>query len=120
MKVPYATVTPYVTKDGAVIRELIHPACHENRELSLAEATVAPGSRTVLHRHRLSEEIYHITAGEGMMTCGSDSFPVAVGDTVLIPPGTPHCIANTGPAELRLLCCCAPAYSHDDTELLER
>ncbi len=53
------------------------------------------------------------------MTLGSESFTVKPGDTVCIPPGTPHNIANTGGAELRILCCCAPAYSHNDTDLLE-
>ena len=33
------------------------------------------------------------------------------GDAVVIPPGTPHKLLNTGPEPLVLLCCCAPAYS---------
>ena len=52
------------------------------------------------------------------MTLGSDSFDVTAGDSVCITPGTPHCIENTGDTELRLLCCCAPAYAHTDTEIL--
>jgi mannose-6-phosphate isomerase-like protein (cupin superfamily) len=43
---------------------------------------------------------------------------VQVGDTVCIPPGTPHCVENTGTEPLRILCACAPPYAHDDTELL--
>jgi mannose-6-phosphate isomerase-like protein (cupin superfamily) len=43
---------------------------------------------------------------------------VRTGDTVCIPPGTPHRIRNTGAGPLRILCCCSPAYSHDDTELV--
>ena len=53
------------------------------------------------------------------MTLGEESFDVAVGDTVIILPGTRHTITNTGPEDLRFLCCCAPAYSHDDTELMD-
>jgi mannose-6-phosphate isomerase-like protein (cupin superfamily) len=52
------------------------------------------------------------------MVLGDESFPVAPGDTVLIPPGMPHCIENLGEEPLVLLCCCAPAYAHSDTELL--
>lgn len=118
MKHPYADALPYITKDGSEIRELMHPAVHGNRAQSLAEATVPPGGRTALHRHHITEELYHITAGEGMMTLGEARFAVRVGDTVCIPPGTPHCIEATGDGPLKLLCCCAPAYSHDDTELL--
>lgn len=113
-------VPAYVTKDGSEIRELMHPAVHAGaRTQSLAEATVFPGQRTLLHRHGVTEELYHITAGSGRMTLGNEQFGVAPGDTVLIPPGTAHCIENRGDVPLRLLCCCAPAYAHDDTEVLE-
>lgn len=115
----YATVTAYRTRDGSEIRELMHPGVHGNRAQSLAEASVEPGTRTILHRHHRTEELYHITAGHGRMTLGNETFDVAAGDTVCILPGTPHCIEASGESTLRLLCCCAPAYSHDDTELLE-
>lgn len=116
---PYAAVIAYLTKDGSEIRELMHPSVHGNTEQSLAEASVPVGKRTVLHRHRITEELYHITAGVGRMVLGEESFEVRVGDTVCIPPEIPHCIENLGQENLRLLCCCSPAYSHDDTELLE-
>ena len=114
----YSTVPAYLTKDGSEIRELMHPNVHGNRAQSLAEATVPAGTRTLLHRHEATEELYHITAGAGLMTLGEEQFPVAVGDTILIVPGTPHCIAAVGSAALVLLCCCSPAYSHADTQLL--
>jgi mannose-6-phosphate isomerase-like protein (cupin superfamily) len=117
---PYATVPAYRTKDGSEIRELMHPDVHGNRAQSLAEATVPAGRRTLLHRHHRSEELYHITAGRGRMTLGADCFAVQPGDTIFIAPGTAHCIEAIGDEPLRLLCCCAPAYSHGDTELLEQ
>ncbi len=116
----YTGVAPYITKDGSEIRELMHPAVHGNRKQSLAEATIQPGCKTELHRHATTEELYHITAGTGLMTLGQERFPVRPGDTVCIPPGTPHCIEATGEAPLKLLCCCSPAYDHADTELLQR
>ncbi len=118
MKSRYGDATAYLTKDGSAIRELLHPNRHGNHNQSLAEATVPSGTKTLLHRHRLTEELYHITAGQGLMTLGDESFAVTVGDTVLIPPGTPHCVAAIGAEALRILCCCSPAYRHEDTELL--
>ncbi|KFB75772.1 MAG: cupin domain-containing protein [Candidatus Accumulibacter sp.] len=115
----YAAVPPYITKDGSEIRELMHPAVQGNRNQSLAEATLSAGTRTMLHRHLVTEEIYHITAGEGQMTLGADLFKVGVGDTICIAPGTAHCIAASTTGALVLLCCCSPAYSHTDTEILE-
>ena len=118
MKHSYDDVTPYVTKDGSEIRELMHPARHGNRAQSLAEAKLAPGMRTALHRHGATEEIYYVTQGRGCMTLGAATFEVKPGDAVCIPPGTAHCIENISEEPLRILCACSPAYSHEDTELL--
>jgi len=111
-------VSPYVTRDGSEIRELLHPGQHGVLNQSLAEAVIPPGTATLLHRHKMSEEIYHVKQGNGLMTLGGETFAIAVGDSVAIAPGTPHRVENTGAGALHILCCCAPAYSHDDTELL--
>lgn len=111
-------VEPYVTRDGSIIRELMHPDVQGNRAQSLAEAIVPPGATTCLHRHGRTEEIYHFVAGRGRMRLGEETFEVTAGDTVCIPPGTAHSLANDGPDALVLLCACSPAYSHEDTELL--
>lgn len=115
----YSAINAYVTRDGSLIRELMHPGQQGNAQQSLAEAEIAPGATTHLHYHHCSEELYHIVSGQGLMTLGSEDFAVTVGDTVCIPPGTPHCIRNTGTTPLRILCCCAPAYAHDDTVLVD-
>lgn len=119
MRTRYKDIEAYITKDGSLIRELMQPGgVHGNRNQSLAEAEVPVGVKTHLHLHRESEELYHITAGQGLMHLGDERLVVGVGDTVLIPPGTPHYIENTGEQAVKILCCCSPAYSHDDTELL--
>jgi mannose-6-phosphate isomerase-like protein (cupin superfamily) len=53
------------------------------------------------------------------MRLGDEERDVAAGDTVVIPPGVEHKVWNTGAEPLRLLCACAPAYSHEDTVLTE-
>ena len=111
--------TPFITADGSSIRELAGVPTGNAANQSLAEATVPPGSETIEHYHRTSEEIYLFTSGMGEMTLGGDGAAVRAGDAVVIPPGTPHKLRNTGPEPLVLLCCCAPAYSHEDTVLLE-
>jgi mannose-6-phosphate isomerase-like protein (cupin superfamily) len=114
----YADIEPYVTKDGSLIRELMHPARHDSQAQSLAEAVVPVGGETTLHLHRTSEEVYHVTGGSGIMTLGAETFAIRPGDTVCIPPRTAHRVRNTGSDPLVILCACAPAYCHDDTELL--
>ncbi|MFV1997288.1 MAG: cupin domain-containing protein [Acidiferrobacterales bacterium] len=113
----YNDIQPYFTKDGSLIRELMHPDRQGNRLQSLAEATVLAGTKTKLHRHQKTEELYYIAAGEGWMTLGDKSFLVAQGDTICIEPGTPHCIENKGQSDLKILCCCTPPYDHEDTDL---
>jgi mannose-6-phosphate isomerase-like protein (cupin superfamily) len=109
----------FTTKDGSSIRELAGrvalPAAHQ----SLAEATVPVGSATTAHYHPVAEELYFITAGTGRLRIGDDERDVHVGDCAVIPPGAEHKLFNTGEEPLVLLCCCSPAYSHEDTVLTE-
>jgi mannose-6-phosphate isomerase-like protein (cupin superfamily) len=107
----------FVTLDGSMIREVAGAVSLPSANQSLAEATVRPGGATVEHFHRVTEELYFITAGEGLMRLAGEQRPVARGDCILIPPGDRHQIVNTGAEPLRLLCCCAPPYSNDDTIL---
>src|SRR3989344_618628 len=115
----YASVKPFTAKDGSIIRELMHPDVHGNANQSLAEAIVPVGQGTQLHKHLRSEEIYHVTNGEGRMGRGNEIFPMDPGDTICMPTGTPLRVGNNGPTELKILCSCSPPYSHDDTELLK-
>lgn len=112
-------VPAFVTKDGSEIRELL---AHRNsciRQQSLAEARLAPQQSTTPHYHVRTEEIYFIVAGRGQMRVGDQQRDVQAGDAIAIPPGQPHQITNVGTDTLRLLCCCAPPYEHEDTVLLD-
>ena len=117
MKHSLEDAAPFRTLDGSEIRELLHPQHGGPANQSLAEARVPADATTLAHHHVLSEEIYHILDGTGLMTLGDETFEVAPGDSVLIPPGTRHFIHNPGPGTLRFLCCCSPAYAHEDTVL---
>lgn len=123
MKTRRDDIQPYVTKDGSLIRELMHPAVHPpastesggGGRLSLAEAEVGPGVATMVHVHDRAEEIYHFTAGSGRMILDGREFSVGPGDTVRIAPGLAHAVRNDANIPLVFLCCCAPPYAHDDT-----
>jgi mannose-6-phosphate isomerase-like protein (cupin superfamily) len=112
-------VPSFVTKDGSEIRELLAHRNSPVRNQSLAEARVHPGAATQEHYHRVTEEIYYITHGQGRMRIEGEMREVNVGDAIAIPPGKKHKIWNTGAETLRLLCCCAPAYEHEDTVITE-
>ncbi len=106
---------PFTTADGSTIRELLGIPTAPVVNQSLAEATLEPGQATQRHYHAQTEEIYYIVEGAGEIELGGDSRQVEVGDAVLIPPGEWHQIRAAPATRLRFLCCCAPAYRHEDT-----
>lgn len=110
---------PFITADGSQIREFLNPGNSPLLNQSLAEATLAPGQCTQAHFHPLAEEIYFITQGAGTIRIGDETREVGARDAVAIPRGQKHQICNHGDLDLIFLCACAPAYSHDDTVLIE-
>ena len=112
-------ITPFITKDGSEIRELL---AHRNsgiRNQSLAEARLPVGAATQEHFHPVAEEIYYITHGMGKIRIENELREVQPGDAIAILPGQKHKLWNTGTETLKLLCCCAPAYEHSDTIITE-
>jgi len=105
----------FVTADGSTIRELLGIPTAPVRNQSLAEGTLAPGQATQRHYHRDAEEIYFVVQGTGAMEVDGARETVVVGDAILIPPGAWHELRNDTDSPLRILCCCAPPYRHEDT-----
>ncbi len=114
-----SNTTPFTTKDGSEIRELLSHRNSAIRNQSLAEARLPVGAATQEHYHPRAEEIYYITHGHGRMRIGQEVREVVAGDAIAIRPGQRHKLWNTGAEPLRLLCCCAPAYEHSDTVITE-
>jgi mannose-6-phosphate isomerase-like protein (cupin superfamily) len=112
-------MTPFTTKDGSEIRELLAWRNSSIRNQSLAEARLSVGGSTQEHFHVKTEEIYYITHGTGRLRIEEELREVESGDAIAIPPGKKHKLWNTGREPLRLLCCCAPAYEDDDTVMTE-
>jgi len=109
---------PFTTLDGSTIREVCGPAWTPARNQSLAEATVPPGGATIPHYHLESEELYFFTTGTGRLRIADETRVVGPGDCAVIPPGVEHQLWADAGAPLVLLCCCAPAYRHEDTVLV--
>jgi mannose-6-phosphate isomerase-like protein (cupin superfamily) len=109
--------TEFWIRERCYIRELVNSA--SIGAFSLAEARVEPGIRT--ERHRLTvDEWYVITAGQGSVVVGDDEpVPVAPGDVVQIPAGTPQHIENTGSKDLVFECICLPRFTPDCYEAVE-
>jgi len=109
----YAEQKPFTTKDGSTIRSLLDLSNAPVQKQSLAEATLPIGGETERHYHKVSEELYYLLEGTGLMEIDGEEREVGPGDAILIPPGAWHQIKAVD--ALRFLCCCAPPYQHDDT-----
>jgi quercetin dioxygenase-like cupin family protein len=56
------------------------------------------------HRHDGFEEVIHVLEGNGCTEADSGSYPLAAGDTIVLPSGEWHATRNTGDTTLKLLC----------------
>jgi len=66
------------------------------------------GGKTPPNSHAGAYELFYILKGEGQAYCDEHEAPITAGDTVVLPPGTEHVIANTGPGKLYALCLMVP------------
>jgi quercetin dioxygenase-like cupin family protein len=61
-----------------------------------------PPGRAPLHSHTY-DEVVLVLAGEGVLHADQAGRPLVPGSVVHLPPGTPHCLENTGRDTLRVL-----------------
>ena len=102
------------TPHGSEIRPLIDRTTSPIEGCSLAEEVLPVGAIVGRHHHLVTEEIYYILNGQGLMTVGEDSRAVSSGDAVFIPRGKVHTLENTGHEPMTILLVCGPAHSFDD------
>ena len=107
--------TPFTTKDGSTITSILDESNAPVQNQSLAEATLPAKGSTQRHYHKKSEEFYYLLEGEAQMEIDGVTKKMSSGDAVLIPAGAWHQITANEDGPIRLLCCCAPPYSHEDT-----
>jgi mannose-6-phosphate isomerase-like protein (cupin superfamily) len=99
----------YATPENC--RVLEHSNSDADPGLSIARARVAPGEITRWHVLEGTAERYLILEGRGRIEL--DKLPprdVGPGDAVLIPPGCPQRIRNTGGGDLVFLALCTPRF----------
>ncbi len=99
----------YYFTEGCFIIELSNSSDDPN--LSIARARVEPGKTTKWHSLHGITERYVIIEGSGLIEIGDfEPQQVSIGDTVIIPPGVPQRISNTGKCNLIFLALCTPRF----------
>jgi len=112
---PVGPVEPYRALDGSTVTELVRPERGGSRNVSVAEAVIEPGQATRAHYHKASDEVYYVLGGKGVVRVGENSVAVEPGGCVFIPAGQVHSAGCEGNRPLRVLCICAPPYTHEGT-----
>jgi mannose-6-phosphate isomerase-like protein (cupin superfamily) len=110
---------PFIAQDGAVIRELCSFRNASVRNQSVAEATIPPGGYVREHYHRVTEELYYVLNGRGLMRLDGEIREVGPGDLIVILPGRRHRIDTVGSEPLVMLVTCSPGYTVDDQVMIE-
>ena len=82
-------------------------------KLDVAVASVFPNAISPPHYHRITEEIYVITDGDGEMTIDGVTAPVGPGDSIRIPPFVVHSI-HAGSGGVKFIVVTSPPYCVDD------
>ena len=105
--------------EGTEIKQFFHPHNTLNGiSYSLAQFTLEPGKKTILHKIK-SSEIYYILEGNGELYVDEDIHRLEKDDSVYVPPNSKQYIKNKGKMNLRFLCIVEPAWKIEDETLLE-
>ena len=64
--------------------------------------------RTPPNVHVRAHEMFFVLKGEGLAHADGEAFPIRTGDSLLLPPGSPHVIENTGATRLYTLTLMVP------------
>lgn len=81
---------------------------------------VHPGARLSLQRHHRRAEHWFVVGGAGVATRGTAEIPLTPGDSLDIPAGAAHRIANPGTVDLALVeVQLGDYFGEDDIERLQ-
>ncbi len=98
--------------------EPIEDTCGEIREVyqsdRLSLAHVRLSGKATKHLHRVMEEVYYITRGNGYLTIGEERYPIEEGDTIGIPRDVWHYLETGEGRELELIAVTHPRFNLDD------
>ena len=92
----------------------------ETPHYKIKEVTVFPGKRMSLQRHRHRAEHWYILSGKALVNLNNEEFPLKSGQSIDIPQGATHRMANPESEDLIYIELQTGDYfGEDDIERLE-
>ncbi len=99
---------------GALSKALVDAQNTGTRRVDFRISHYAPAAFVEEHVHRVQEQIYYVTEGEGVLTLDGARHLMRPGDYVYVPPGVRHGFANTGTRGLVFFVITTPATDEED------
>ena len=85
---------------------LLDPA--DGAKFTMVVEVFAPGGATPPNSHAVAQEVFYVLRGRGTARAGDASRAIGPGDCFMLPPGTEHVVANSGPGKLYCLTIMVP------------
>jgi mannose-6-phosphate isomerase-like protein (cupin superfamily) len=111
----------FKTTDRTILCELLHPEreCEDLKiNYSIAHAILKADESSLVHKLKISVEIYYILEGKGIIHIDNEKEIVNPGQVIYIPANSKQYIENIGNNELKFLCIVSPIWKEKDEELL--
>jgi len=94
---------------GALSKLLVNPENSPTKYFDFRISTYTPKGHVEPHTHEVTEQVYYILSGKGVMILGDRRIVVEPHTSIFIPPHVVHAIENTGLEDLVFVVVSAPA-----------
>ena len=85
----------------------------QSDSLSVKQEKMPPGTSAQLHYHKRSEQLFYILSGMATMEIAGRKSIINANESIYIPPGAEHFIANNSKEELEFLVISTPNVQDD-------
>jgi quercetin dioxygenase-like cupin family protein len=103
--------------DWVTRRWVSHPASTGALQLTVVDATLAPGQSHGFHKHPDQEEVIFVIAGKVEQWLDKEKRLLGFGDAAFVPAGTVHASFNAGDGDARLLAIFGPSVGEGFTTI---
>lgn len=94
---------------GALSKLLVNPENSPTKYFDFRISTYTPKGHVEPHTHAVTEQVYYILSGKGVMILDDRRIVVEPHTSIFIPPNVVHAIENTGLENLVFVVVSAPA-----------
>lgn len=90
---------------------VIEDGRNTDNRIGIVKVIVPPGMPgPPQHWHQMHDETFIVTKGTATFSARDKTIEASAGDTVIVPPCSPHTFGNNTDAEVEMLCTMTPAY----------